>query len=236
MAFLGVIAGCDPCTGIARCSTGAYLAATGQIIDATTREGVDGVRIDVIRTGGISVEEDSLSTVTSGGGYWRVEFAPTSAGTLAVDFQVSPPNVAAYRLHNVHLDTREHGGDANLNERWVTVLYFYHFLELFTDGAADRRIEGARVEFSRISGVELRGPGVSSGVFRDTTDFGGRMPLFPSSGGNAVYPIEDGPVIGDLTVTAAGLGTTVIHGFTIEPSHRYKDFGAIDRFEISPQP
>jgi hypothetical protein len=232
--FLGVLTSCDPCTGIASCSSGAYLAAAGQIVDAATRQGVDGVRIDAVRVGGIEVAQDSLSTVTSGGGFWRIEFTPKSTGTVDVDFQVSPPKVDSYRLHAVRLTTKEHGGDANLNERWVTVLYFYHFLELFTGGAADQRVEGARVTYTRTSGVELRGPGVSSGAYHNTTDFGGRMPLFPSAGPNAVYPIEDTPVVGDLTITAAGFGTTVFPGLMLEPSHIYNDFGAIERYEIVP--
>lgn len=229
-----VLTSCDPCSGIASCSSGAYLSATGQIVDAETRQGVDGVRIDAIRVGGIEVEQDSLSTVTSNGGFWRLEFSPTSAGTLDADFQVSPPNVASYRLHGVHLTTREHGGDANLNERWVTVLYFYHLLELFTGGAADRRVDGAQVTFTRTGGVELRGPGVSSGAYHNVTDPGGRMPLFPWTGSNAIYPIEDGSVVGTLTVTAPGLAPLVVPGLALEASHIYRDGAAIERYEMVP--
>lgn len=230
----GVLASCDPCSGVVSCSSGAYLSATGQIVDAQTRQGVDGVRIDAIRVGGIEVGQDSLSTVTSGGGFWRLEFSPASAGTLDADFQVSPPGVASYRLHDVHLTTREHGGDANLNERWVTVLYFYHFLELFTGGSADRRVEGAQVTFTPTGGVELRGPGVSGGAYHDTTDFGGRMPMFPFTGPNAVYAIEDGSVVGTLTVTAPGLAPLVVPALALEASHIYRDDAAIERFELLP--
>jgi hypothetical protein len=230
----GVLTSCDPCSGIASCSSGAYLSATGQIVDAESRQGVDGVRIDAIRVGGIEVEKDSLSTVTSNGGFWRLEFSPTSAGTLDADFQVSPPGVASYRLHGVRLTTRDHGGDANLNERWVTVLYFYHLLELFTGGAADRRVENAQVTFTRTGGVELRGPGVSSGAYHDTTDIGGRMPLFPWTGSNAVYPIEDGAVVGTLTIVAPGLAPLTVPGLSLEASHIYRDGAAIERYELFP--
>ena len=230
----GVLASCDPCTGIASCASGAYLSATGQIVDADTRQGVDGVRIDAIRVGGIELEQDSLSTVTSNGGFWRLEFSPTSAGTLDADFQVSPPGVESYRLHDIHLTTREHGGDANLNERWVTVLYFYHLLELFTGGAADHRVENAQVTFTRTGGVELRGPGVSGGAYHVTSDAGGRAPLFPWWGANAVYPIEDGSVVGTLTITAPGLAPLVVPDLGLEASHIYRDNAAIERYELFP--
>lgn len=229
-----VFTACDPCSGIIGCSSGAYLAASGQVVDADTRQGVDGVRIDAMRVGGIGLAQDSLSTVTRDGGFWRLEFAPDAAGTVAMDFQVSPPGADSYRLNAVPLTTKAHGGDANLNERWVTVLYFYHFLELFTGGSADRRVEGANVTFTRTGGVELRGPGVSAGAYHDVTDFGGRMPMFPASGANAVYPVSDGPLIGDLTISAPGLGTTVIHGVTLTASHIYRDMASIHRFELVP--
>jgi hypothetical protein len=235
-ALAAALTGCEPCAGVANCSNDAYLAATGQIVDAATRQGVDGVRIDAIRVGGIGVGRDSISTVTSGGGFWRLEFTPTATGTLDVDFVVSPPSVDPYRLHGIRLATREHGGDANLNERWVTVLYFNHLLEIYRRGTADSRIEGARVQFTRTGGVELRGPGAVNGVFRDTTDFGGRMPLFPSQGGNAVYPVNDGAVVGDLSITTPDLGTTVLRGFFLTSSHLYKDPAAIERYDIGASP
>jgi hypothetical protein len=194
---------------------------------------VDGVRISAVRVGGVEVAADSVSTVTSGGGFWRIEFRPTAAGSLDADFIVSPPGADGYRLHAVRLVTRQHGGDANLNERWVTRLYFNHLLEIYRRGTVDDRIKGARIEFVRSGGVELRGPGVASGVFRDTTDFGGRMPLFPSSGPNAVYPVEDGPVIGDLSVTTPDLGTTILRGLSLSSSHLYRDPAAIERYDIA---
>ena len=41
---------CDPCTGVANCSTdGAYLAVTGRIVDRLSGAAVDGARIDVVR-------------------------------------------------------------------------------------------------------------------------------------------------------------------------------------------
>lgn len=230
----GVLASCDPCSGVLSCSPDTYLSATGQIVDAETRQGVDGVRIDAIRVAGIAVERDSLSTVTSDGGFWRIEFTPASSGSLDADFQVSPPGVASYRLHGVHLTTREHRGDANLNERWVTVLYFYHLLELFTGGAADQRVENAQVTFTRTGGVALLGPGVSSGSYHGTTDFGGRMPLFPWTGANAVFPVEDGQVIGTMTIIAPGMAPLVVPGLALEASHIYRDGAAIERYEIFP--
>lgn len=230
--LIGTLAACDPCAGVVSCASNAYLSATGQLVDPNTRLGVDGVRVMAVRVGGIGVARDSLSTVTSDGGFWRLEFEPQAAGSLDVDFIVTPPSDSAFRLHSVHLTTREHRGDANLNERWVTRLYFNHWLEIYRRGTADDRIQGASIEFVRTGGVELTGPGVASGVFRDVTDFGGRAPLFPSTGANAVYALEDGPVIGDLSITTPDLGTTVLRGLTLSSSHLYLEPAAIERFDI----
>jgi hypothetical protein len=227
-----VLSACDPCAGVLGCSAGAYLSATGQIVDPATRTGVDGVRITAVRVGGIQLQQDSLTAVTSNGGFWRIQFEPAAAGTVDVDFIVTPPVASGYRLHSVQLATREHAGDANLNERWITSLYFNHLLEIYRRGTSDDRIQGAKVEFVRTGGVELVGPGVASGVFRDTTDFGGRMPLFPMSGPNAVYPAEDGPVIGDLSISTPELGTTVLRGLSLSSSHLYKEPAAIERYDI----
>ena len=74
---------CDPCSGIAQCGAAEgspYLAIDGQIVDAASGDGVEGVRVTVVRRGGITVARDSVSTVTANGGHWRVQFSPATAG------------------------------------------------------------------------------------------------------------------------------------------------------------
>ena len=214
---------CDPCAGVVGCANGAYLSAAGQIVDAVTGRGIDGVRIDIIRTGGVEVAKDSVSTVTSDGGFWRAELSPASAGTMFADVRVSPPDRVPYRLHQVALETREHGGDANLNQRWVPFLYFDFVGEFFLNGTTDTRPEGIPVEFRRTAGVQLVGPGQINGVYRAPTNSAGRIHLYPTTGDSAVFALEDGTLTGDLVVYVTPTDSTVTGGVVIWPKHTFRD-------------
>ena len=231
---LGLVA-CDPCSGVASCSRGDYLAAAGQIVDVETGRGVDGVRLDLVRTDGLQLDADSISAVTSDGGFWRAEFSPTAPGDLDVDVEVSPPGEEPYRLHGIRLSTRSHGGDANLNERWVTRLYFNYMGELYLNGTEDQRIANAPVEFRRTRGVSIYGPGQDAGVHRAGTDFAGRVNLFPALKSGGVFAREEAALIGDLTVQLpSGLGTAVLRGVALVPTHLYRQPSIIARAPVGP--
>lgn len=221
LPVLAALPACDPCTGIAACSNGQYLSANGQIVDHGSGRGIDGVRLDVVRVGGIAVANDSIRTVTADGGFWRAEFEPVSRGTLFVDVEVAPPNESAYRVRGVQLETREHGGDATLNQRWVSRPYFNKFgvFHLRSSGAP---VGNTRVEFRRTGGVELRGPGIASGVYARVTDAGGYFRMFPYADADTVLPTGNDAVVGDLTLyLAPPYGTSVIHGVSIPPVHQF---------------
>jgi hypothetical protein len=221
---LVALAACDPCSGVVGCSDGRYLSAVGQFVDSRTGKGIDGVRVDVVRTGGIAVDRDSLSDVSHDGGFWRVEFSPGAPGTLLADVGVAPPDAPAYRLHGVHLETRPNRGDANLNERWVTFLYFIDVGEFFVEGTQDQRLVGAAVEFRPTGGAVLSGPGVRDGVYRAVTDAIGRVYFFQGTGTDAVTVREDLDVVGDLTVRPAGSSSgTTFSGVRIAPKHEFPD-------------
>jgi hypothetical protein len=238
IALSAGMGGCDPCAGVIGCADGRYLAATGQIVDASTGVGIDGLRLDVVRTGGIQVVEDSVSAITSGGGFWRVELTADSVGTLVADIQLSAPDTKLYRLHGVRLDTKLHGGDANLNERWVTFLYFDYVGEFYIQGTADVRPQGATVEFRRTSGVPLVGQGVQGDVYQSPTNIAGRVHFFPTSGDSLVFAGDDGPVVGDLVVRLPGASdSTVTRGVQLTPQHTFRDrrdFPPVIRIGLSP--
>jgi hypothetical protein len=231
-----LVAGCDPCSGVAHCAASPpYLAASGQIVDKVTAAGVDGTRIDVVRTGGIAVGADSLSAVTSGGGFWRVEFDAADAGTLVVDVQVTPPDAPAYRVRGLSLITRPHGGDANLNATWVTRPYFNYAGELFLRGTTDDRIKNRPVEFRITGGVRTVGAGVRDSVFSATTDLGGRVQLFPEAEQGGLSPLGTDDLIGDLTVfLEAPLGPSVIRDVHLSPSYTFFEPGRIARYAVGP--
>ncbi len=226
---------CDPCAGVARCSAGDYLSATGQVVERANGRGVDGVRLGVVRVGGIAVSGDSVSVVTSDGGFWRAEFAPVSTGTLYVDVEVSPPGRAPYRVRGLPLVTREHGGDASLNERWVTRPFFNDFAQFVLRGTPGDPVANTRVEFRRTGGVPLEGPGIASGVYARITDAAGYYRLFPYADADTILPRGNDPVVGDITVLLGGaLGTSVVRNVTLSPTYRYDTDSHLHTFSVGP--
>jgi hypothetical protein len=227
---------CDPCVGVAHCAASQpYLAATGQIVDKVTGAGVDGARIDVVRTGGIAIAEDSLSATTRAGGFWRVEFATTSEGSVTVDVNVRPPDAPAYRVRGLAITARPHGGDANLNVTWVTRPYFNYVGELFRRGTIDQRIEDRPVAFRLTGGVATVGSGVSDSVYVASTDVAGRFELFPQRENGGLLPLGADDLVGDITVDLGPpLGPTVIRDVRLSPSYMYFDVGRIARFAVGP--
>lgn len=230
------LAACDPCSGIASCSAGGqYLAVSGQIVDRLSGQGVDGARIDVVRVGGVGVARDSIAVTTSGGGFWRVEFAPSEAGLLDADVKVDAPGGVPYRVRRLRFMTRQYRGDANLNQTWVTAPYFNYAGELFLRGTTDDRVQSRPITFRLTGGVRTRGSGVQDSVFRASTDGGGRVELFPKSEAGGVVPLGADSLVGDLTVFfAAPLDSGVVRGLRLAPSYVYFDQVKIYRVAVGP--
>ncbi len=228
-------AACDPCAGVARCANGSYLAVVGQMVDPVSGVGIDGVRIDLVRSAGLPLDTDSLSTVTRDGGHWRLELSPRDSGTTLVDIVISTPGFDPYRVRRVALETHEHGGDANVLDQWVPVPYFAYAGEFYLDGSADQRVANVPVEFRQTSGVALRGEGIRDGVYRAPTDFAGRLTVFPTTGSNAVFPVTTGTIVGDFSVQRGPpYGTTVIRGVRLDATPVYRAPPIIFRVAVGP--
>jgi hypothetical protein len=183
-----------------------------------------GVRIDVVRTGGIELGHDSLSTTSDENGMWRVELSPRDVGTALVDIEVTPPDSPSYRLHDVALVTHDHRGDANLNERWVSYLSIPAYGEFFLNTGGDDRAAAAHVEFRRTGGIPWSGPGVHDDTWSGTTDELGHVPLFPRTGPNAVVFTDGGALVGELTITTAdGAGVMTVRNVSLGTTNVYHD-------------
>jgi hypothetical protein len=205
----------------------------GQIVDPITGSGIDGARVEIVRTGGLALDVDSVGVATSEGGHWRLELGPKGAGAVEVEIVVAAPGAAPYRVPTV-LTTRDHRGDATLLPPWVPVPYFSFVGEFFLNGTVDRRVEGAPVEFRRTGGVLLRGPGIATGTYNTTTDAGGRFAAFPTQT-NAVFPVTFGAVVGDFSVNLGPtLGTTVVRDVRLQATPVYKQPAAIFRYAVGP--
>ena len=227
---------CDPCSGVARCGApegSPYLAVDGQIVEAANGDGVDGVRVTIVRRSGIAVAQDSLTTVTANGGHWRVQFSPTTAGAIDADAIVTTPDGLSYTVQGLHFSSSNRVGDANLVDRWVSDLYFPNLGEIFARGTDDQRVVGVRVEFRRTGGIALVGPGVKDGVFTGTTDFAGRVPLF-SVNGAGVFTTTVGDVVGDLIIHRSAVDSSIVRGLHVASSYVFRRAPSILRFGVGP--
>ena len=154
---------------------------------------------------------------------------------MLADVRVTPPGAPGYLVRSLPLTTRLHGGDANINDSWVTRPYFNYAGELFLNGTADERIQNRPVEFRLRSGVATFGTGVQDSVFHTTTDVGGRLQLFPQSEDGGVLPRGSEDLVGDLTVfLAPPLGTTVVRDIRLTPTYVYFTSVAILRYGVGP--
>jgi hypothetical protein len=218
---------------LAQCgASGPYLAATGQVVDRLTGAAIGGVRVDVVRRGGGAVEQDSLSALTGGDGFWRVEFAPTEEGSIDVDIRVSPPGLSPYVVRGVRLVTRPRRGDANLNQTWVAEPYFSYAGELYLRGTVDDRVRNTPVEFRLTGGVRTRGSGVTDSVYKATTDGSGRVELFPQREEGGLLPVGGGVLVGDLVVHLA-TGRVVLRDVNLTPSYIYFGSVTVIRLEVA---
>lgn len=228
------VAACDPCAGIANCARGDFLAATGQVVEAENGHGVDGTRLEFMRVGGIEIASDSLTVISGEGGFWKVEFTPMAPGDLVVDVHVSPPGEEGYFVRSLVLHTREHGGDANLNQRWVTRLYFNYMGELYYKGTEDNRVANRPVTFRQTGGVALYGPGITDSAHVTSTDPAGRVNLFPTGPTNGVFAREESALTGNLDVTLPDGRISRLTGVTLVPTHLYQQPPYVARAPVSP--
>ena len=228
-----LLAGCDPCSGVASCVGAPYLALDGQIVDAVTGIGVDGVLVSVIRKGGIVVGTDSVATTTALGGHWHVRLAPASAGAVDVEAHVDVPGGASYRVTGLHLSTTERGGEGNVLPPWVSRPYFSNAAELFVRGTTDQRLQAVPVDFRRTGGVGFVGDGVQGDAYRTVTDSFGRIILFPLRQ-PSILALGVGDVIGSLVVRPSRPDSAVIPDVHVRSSYLYRDQTRILRLGVGP--
>src|SRR6185437_8643674 len=106
---LALLAGCDPCAGVASCVSTPRLAIEGTIVEHLSGLPQQGVRVDVVRTGGGTLETDSASAITDASGHWQIAIPAQSSESVTVDINVTS-SFANYRVTNVVLPTTDRRG------------------------------------------------------------------------------------------------------------------------------
>jgi len=205
---LGGLAACDPCFGVGSCVVEPRLAIEGTLVEHVTGQPSPGVRVDVIRTGGVELANDSMFAMSGADGHWRAGTSARDTGDVIVDINVRLQNVATYRVRGVHLTVTDRRGQGVVLPTWVVDPYFAFAAELFYRATQDTRVEGTVVEFHRTGGIDYN-LGSGGQVFIGTTDAGGRIALFDV----LAHARSLGDLIGDLVVRLpAPLAADTIRG------------------------
>ena len=231
-AVVVTLTSCDPCFGVASCEGIApRIVLNGQIVEATEGTGVDLVRIDVIRVGGVALEQDSVSAVTSGGGHWRVEIPAVEAGEAVLDIRVQPEDLAnPYTVRGLRAATVTRKGDAVVLDRWVANPYVALVGEVRFHGT-DEPLSDTPIDFHRTSGPALVGPAVDGNVVHVGTDRFGRTDLFLYN----AFVTDTGDVVGDLVVRLPDpYGPTTISGVRLSPTYLYRATPRVGRYGVGP--
>ena len=192
---LASLGACDPCFGVGNCDGQPRLAVEGTLVEHVVGNAVRGVRVDVIRTGGEELENDSLSTVTDPNGHWSLAVGARAGGDVIVDIKVSAPGYSPYRVVGTHVATTNLRGAGHIFPAWVVNPYFAYAAELHYRTREDTRIGGASVEFRRTGGIDYYMNSIDQ-VFTGRTDGSGRLALFDIN----VHAIGLGDLVGDLIV------------------------------------
>ena len=219
--------GCELCAGLAsECRVAPHAAITGQILDENTGQGVRGTIIDLVKTGGAAVLQDSSRTMTDANGLFSFDVEATEGGEILATIVVRPPNRPAYRAPGVRIPVTDRGGEARVLVPWSTAPSFPDFAEVVRQGS-NERMPFVDIEFRRTGGIELHAP--ADGVFRARTDASGFFLFF----GGAMKPVDAGVLVGDLTIflpdppgptTHVGYRVTATPEF--RPPARLHSFGA----------
>ena len=162
--------GCDRCAGVLGCTGEPRLSLTGQLIVRETGAAVPGAAVDFVRTGGVSLASDSISTTTDGAGRFQLAVGASALGQVVGDLVVRPPAPwHAYRARGVSYPTSDVRGQGQVLGQLVVTPYVA-FLGVLSNRADGRPLSGARVTIVRTGGVELTASD-SFDIAADTTGY-----------------------------------------------------------------
>lgn len=194
IALLALTA-CEPCSGVAVCTTAPTIALMGQVVQPETGDPVAGVEVSV----------GDVRTTTGRNGRWELSFRADS-GVTTVDVRVQAPGHTAYTAPSIVVHPFTARGDAQELGRWTSYPFARYQGTLVRQGVP---LFNARITFTPTGGVAATVVSVS-----DSTNGAGifTLRLAGQSGiGNA---------IGTLTVTHPALPrVSRLEGFVVPVSY-----------------
>ena len=216
---------CDPCAGVVACRQAPRLGVGGQIVDRGEASGVPspsstavslavpspGVRVQVVPTGGVALDEAPAAVTTDGTGWWQVSVAARDTGTAVVDVLVTPPGGVAYSVRGVQLQVSRGRGRGNVLGRWTREPYISAVGEVF-ERETGAPVAGARVVAVRRGGVAIA-PTVNT-----------RSPMVTVDGGRFhfdVRPLGDGPLVADFVIERDGFPSATVRNVTVAAQYEW---------------
>lgn len=219
-----LVTACDPCAGVASCRQPPRLGVSGQIVDrgnpvadwplsgaGPSAVPSAGVRVEVIRTGGVELEREQAVATSDGTGWWQVSMKARDEGQVTVDVVVTPPGGIGYRVRGLPLTTSQTRGEGNVLGRWTREPFITVLGEIF-NAPSGERVAGARVTAVRRGGIAIE-PTPNT-----------RAPMVTVDGGRFLYdvrPLGDGPLVLDFVVERDGLPPATVRNVTVYPQYEW---------------
>ncbi len=223
LAVGALVEGCGACDDPTGCTTAPSLSYTGQFVEHTSGRPVSGVRVQLIRTSGVALPGDTITSVTDRDGFYRLATEVPTGGRITGDVLVTPPAPhRAYRVSGVTFDTRTVRGDGGVLGRWVVDPYVQFIGEIVSRTARDY-VRSTAIVFRRTGGALLDAASVTA-----TTDENGRFELRPRL-------LSFGDVSGTITVAAGpGLPRAVDIPVVLRPTYRDEPPTVAGSFVLGP--
>lgn len=191
------VTGCEPCSGVAVCTTSPTIALGGQVVEPETGAPASGVQVSV---GGVRA-------VTGLNGRWELSFVVDSA-VNTVDVNVQAPGREPYTVRGVTVRSFTVRGDAQELGRWTTYPFARYQGTLVRRGTP---LGGAKITFTPTGGVATSVVGGS-----DSTNSAGIFSLSLAGRGGI------GNALGTLTVTHPALShPSRLEGFVVPVSQMW---------------
>jgi hypothetical protein len=175
LALLLVLGSCDGgCLGIGPCET-PTVRYEGLIEKAYPGGPAPGVEVVFIRTGGVSLESDSISARTNEQGRFRLEIGATQTGEVRGDLLIYPPVSGSQPTRSpVRIEAVRTPGDITFLGKWAVPYPHLPYEASFFYRATNQPAVGIEVEFRRTGGIA-----VEPDTFRTTTDAWGNVKIRP---------------------------------------------------------
>jgi hypothetical protein len=216
-----MVLACDPCFGVVGCVVPARVSVEGRLLDDSTGKGVQGAVIDFVRSGGVTLDMDSVRTVTDAEGFFRFATESHENGDVIGDVVVRLAQGGGYRARDMRFQTSNRRGEGHVLPPWSTVPRLPDLVAVYRRGYPRQFLANVEIEFRQTGGPAVDGLGAN--VFRAFTDAGGIASLF----GGAVRPLDAGDVVGDLAIDAPAPLTTVHQGIRIPVRTTYRPAAAL---------